>query len=114
MEVSNNIIYLIVGILLVAGLVSSYFYFFLPMIKSAQTDKNVYSCEIDTDCVKFQADCCGCNQGGKAKTVNKKYEAQLKNQMDNLCKDIICPQVISTDASCSKQPKCINQECALV
>lgn len=69
------------------------------------------ACTSDGDCISVRGGCCGCNQGGNARAINKgkqsEYEASLQ------CTGIVCAQVISTDASCSAIPKCIVNKCTL-
>ncbi len=69
------------------------------------------SCASDTECISVRGGCCGCNQGGNARAINKakqsEYEASLQ------CTGIVCTQVISTDPSCSATPKCVASKCTL-
>lgn len=71
------------------------------------------TCNLDSDCVRIRADCCGCNNGGKADTLNKRYLEQYEDSVNVAC-DIACPRVISDDASCSAEIKCILNKCTLV
>lgn len=83
-----------------------------PSVQIADLD----SCTSDSDCISVKADCCGCNQGGKAKAINKGkyviYETSLQCN-DDINNKIFCAQVISGDPSCSAVPKCVSNKCTL-
>ena len=70
-------------------------------------------CSADTDCVKVDADCCGCNAGGKAVAVNKNYKEEWEKELLEKCKDIVCPAVMSEDPSCFGAVKCVNNVCQI-
>jgi|GEM_PF-6307345 hypothetical protein len=71
-------------------------------------------CNKDSDCVKVNADCCGCTAGGKATTLAMKSEKVWQQTLDVKCKDIMCPAVMSQDWSCFVEPKCIKNKCTLI
>jgi hypothetical protein len=73
-----------------------------------------YSCNQDSDCIKVEGGCCGCNWGGKATAINKNFEQEWEDKLLDECREIMCPAVISDDPSCFKEPKCVNNKCVLV
>lgn len=73
-------------------------------------------CIIDSDCVKVDAGCCGCNAGDSRIAINKKYTEEWKQQL-NCTGDIACIQVVSSDPSCfdeQTQAKCVQGTCKIV
>jgi hypothetical protein len=44
-----------------------------------------YACEADSDCVKVAADCCGCQNGGGEKAVNRDFEESYLKELNDLC-----------------------------
>ena len=70
-------------------------------------------CRRDDECVKVQADCCGCNYGGKAVSISKEFEENWEDTINAKCKDIICPTVLSNHWTCAAKPKCIQNKCTL-
>ncbi len=72
-----------------------------------------YSCETDEDCVKVDAGCCGCNEGGEAIAIHKNRQSSWEAQLQENCSDVMCPQVISNHPSCEKEAVCVNNECVL-
>jgi len=79
-------------------------------ICEVKTDFN--SCTADSECVPVRADCCGCNAGGKAAAINKKFIFEWNKQPS--CAGIMCPAVMSNDPSCSGVPKCVNNKCEII
>ncbi len=77
--------------------------------KTCETEIDYYSCDVDSDCVSVKEDCCGCNAGGKAISINKKYQSEWNNGLN--CAGIMCPAVMSNDPTCSSKPKCENNKC---
>lgn len=73
----------------------------------------VQDCATDADCMKFPAGCCGCTAGGKAQAIARKNEDELILQMQQKCSQQMCPQVISTDHSCSSRVACVQGQCRL-
>ncbi len=71
-------------------------------------------CRGDDECTKVKADCCGCSAGGQAAVINKEHVAHWTNTLEQKCKEIMCPQVISNDWSCQVGPKCVENKCTLV
>ncbi len=72
-----------------------------------------YFCEINEDCVKVDAGCCGCNEGGEAIAIHKDKQGSWEKQLEENCSDVMCPQVISNHPSCEKEAVCDNRECVL-
>lgn len=71
-------------------------------------------CEKNEDCILYTADCCGCNQGGKQGTINKKFVDQLSERKKQLCATTVCIQMISNDPSCkATSAACINATCTI-
>ena len=70
-------------------------------------------CNKDADCVKVDADCCGCTAGGTATTLSSKSQKAWQATIDVKCKDIMCPAVMSEHWSCFAEPKCIENKCTL-
>lgn len=76
----------------------------------------LFACSTDADCIKAEADCCGCNQGGSKTAINKNFESEWKQQL-NCSEGTICIQVISNDPSCfdeQTQAKCVQGACKIV
>ena len=71
------------------------------------------SCSSDADCVAVKADCCGCNQGGKAIAILAASKAAYEANQAKTCADTMCPQVMSNDPSCSMLAKCNAGQCTL-
>ncbi|MFC1655040.1 hypothetical protein ACFL2F_04470 [Myxococcota bacterium] len=44
-----------------------------------------YACDTDSDCVKVAADCCGCQNGGGEKAVNKNSEEAYLKELNDFC-----------------------------
>ncbi|MBN2421537.1 hypothetical protein JXB27_04630 [Candidatus Woesearchaeota archaeon] len=66
------------------------------------TEKNIYACEKDEDCILTRVGCCGCN----FVAVNKNYEGIYAGNCDGMaCIAIACK---------SSPPKCIDNRCQLV
>ncbi|MEK6861726.1 MAG: hypothetical protein AABY07_07185 [Nanoarchaeota archaeon] len=72
------------------------------------------TCRIDSDCVKIEADCCGCSAGGKADTINKEYLQDWRDTIAVKCQNIACPAVMSNHWSCTAEIKCVLNKCNLV
>ncbi len=72
-------------------------------------------CKADGDCVLIQEGCCSCNEGGRkiavAKLGAKKREALIQVQCGG---GVLCPQVMSEDASChGGKAACIAGRCGV-
>lgn len=76
----------------------------------------IFACSADSDCIKVNAGCCGCNAGGKKIAINKNFEAEWEKQLSCETKDVYCIQVISNDPSCYEQTtaKCVQGQCKIV
>ena len=46
------------------------------------------SCKINSDCVKFENPCCGCDNGGTAYSVNNQYLEEVKSKINAGCSQI--------------------------
>jgi hypothetical protein len=57
-------------------------------------------CKADTDCVLVTDGCCGCNQGGKQRAVLAGARTAYEKRRKSLCKQIMCPELMSEDPSC--------------
>jgi len=84
------------------------------LLKNPTTSADFYSCTGDSDCVKATDGCCGCTQGGKMTSINKKYSNEWNLKLSKECSEIVCLTVISNDPSCNQNPKCVSGECVLV
>lgn len=80
--------------------------------KAAADTIDFYSCNIDLDCIAVNKNYCGCNAGGSATAINKRYLADWKGERA-WQEGVACPAVMSDDPSCFGKPKCINNECVL-
>jgi len=49
------------------------------------TEPDWYACDVDSDCVKVTADCCGCQNGGGEHAVNKNYEEEYLKELNDVC-----------------------------
>ena len=76
-------------------------------------NKDVGYCEKDADCTTTDDGCCGCNYGGKAISINKKYFDYWNEKLRKECVDIFCPAVISNDWTCFAESRCVNNKCEL-
>lgn len=74
---------------------------------------DIYSCSQDSDCAKAKGGCCSCNMGGTAIAINKNFESEWTGKLAKECSNIACLAVISNDPSCFKEPKCVENMCAL-
>jgi len=72
------------------------------------------TCRIDSDCIRIQADCCGCGAGSTADTINKEYLADWQDTINVKCQGIMCPAVMSNHWSCTAEIKCVLNKCRLV
>ena len=63
-------------------------------------------CKENSDCIKVQADACGCNQGGKARAILKTKQSAYSVVLDSKKEGVACVQVISDDRSCKGKPVC--------
>ena len=112
-KIKIGLIVLSAGIVLISGLV-----LFLsnekPSLEPSLNEmKKCYSDDDLVQCVKVKADCCGCNAGGTAIAINKRYKSYWENRLAEKCKEIECPAVMSNDPSCFQKVGCINDECQL-
>ena len=78
------------------------------------TEANFERCDKDADCAIARADCCGCDEGGKARAVAKKGLAAWTSTLSARCKDTLCAQMISPDPTCHQVAACREHRCMLV
>ena len=72
---------------------------------------NFFDCTVDEDCVKVDAGCCSCKQGGKSTAINKNYVNQWKDKLD--CQpNTMCPDVYMCNGL--ELPTCQDGQCQLV
>ncbi len=77
------------------------------------SEDEIYTCANDSDCIAAQNGCCGCTAGGSNTAINKNYLNEWNKDIADVCTNILCPQVISSDTSCFAEPKCIKGKCTL-
>lgn len=70
-------------------------------------------CKTDSDCVAVPDDCCSCNEGGKQRAIPKKEQAAYDKERRKRCKETMCTEVMSQDATCSQRPSCLAGICEL-
>lgn len=58
-------------------------------------------CHRDDDCVLTPFHCCDCTGGGQQDAVHRDHLPALLQRRIAYCADEVCPQVMSTHASCS-------------
>ncbi len=74
--------------------------------------QSFFQCSQNSDCIMVNADRCGCNGGGKATAINRRYVQEWNNQFP---KGVMCLAVMSNDKSCiGTIPQCINNQCQLI
>jgi hypothetical protein len=71
------------------------------------------ACNIDSDCAQVNADCCGCNAGGKAISIRRNYIESWSNDLAGRCAGTVCLTVMSRHISCFSQPACVQKKCVL-
>ena len=80
-----------------------------------QVFKNEQSCSKDNDCQLINATCCNCNAGGKQIGIARSFYSQKQKARKKECYQVMCPQVISNDASCkSTAAGCENGICVAI
>jgi len=70
-------------------------------------------CRKDVECIKVQADCCGCTAGGKATSIHKQYSENWQDTIESKCAEIMCPAVMSNHWTCAAEVRCIGNKCTL-
>jgi hypothetical protein len=74
-------------------------------------------CQDDTDCVLVTDGCCGCNEGGKQRVIPRKARDAYEKKRGALCKNTMCPQLMSEHPSCVGRAVCQQKDktrtCAL-
>jgi len=63
------------------------------------------SCTTGDDCTLVEG-CCGCNAGGVNVAIRKDAVASYMASREQRCSTQMCPQVISTHASCDAEAIC--------
>ncbi len=86
----------------------------LPPEKLPELTASLRTCRKDDDCVRVNADCCGCNYGGKAGAVSKEFKKSWEDTIEEKCKDIACLTMISNDWTCTADVKCVQHKCSVV
>jgi hypothetical protein len=85
-----------------------------PKGKTKKAAAEVAECQDDTDCVLVAEGCCGCNEGGKQRAVPKKARETYEKKRAAICKNTMCPQLMSEDTSCVARAVCKEKKtCAL-
>ena len=70
-----------------------------------------FDCTADSDCVKVQAGCCPCNEGGSSTAINRNYTSQWKAHLE--CEgDEYCLQVYRCMPL--ELPACVDGMCKLI
>jgi hypothetical protein len=101
--------------ILIIGLIALFIAFLFLIPKQSEVlEEDLYYCILDSDCALVRGGCCGCNEGGNNTAVNNGYVGYWNAKMDKACKDVFCPQVISTHWTCSAQPVCFQNKCSLM
>jgi len=77
-------------------------------------DGDLYSCEVDEDCVAVKDGCCGCSSGGGSTAINKKYQDKWNSDLEIECETTLCISVISDHWTCFAEPECVDNKCELV
>ena len=72
------------------------------------------TCHFDSDCVRVNADCCGCAMGGKTGTLSKDSQPVWEKTLKQKCVDVACTAVLSNDWTCTADVKCVKNKCTLV
>lgn len=70
-------------------------------------------CRKDDECIKVQADCCGCTAGGKATSIHEQYSENWQDTIESKCAEIMCPAVMSNHWTCAAEARCIGNKCTL-
>lgn len=73
--------------------------------------EELYSCEIDEDCIAVREGCCGCNSGGRSTLINKKYLSNWSSYYALACSGTGCLAVMSDHWTCFAEPKCTDTKC---
>ena len=82
--------------------------------KLPELTRTLRTCSNDGQCVRINADCCGCTAGGKAAAINKEYEENWEDTIESKCEDVACTAVMSNDWTCFAPIKCVLNKCTLV
>jgi hypothetical protein len=84
---------------------------------AAKPGADVAECHEDTDCVLVTDGCCGCNEGGKQRAIPRRARDAYEKKRGALCKNTMCPQLMSEDPSCVGRAVCQQKDkartCAL-
>lgn len=72
------------------------------------------ACKKDDDCTVAPFHCCGCERGGKLVGVARTQVPMIAQRRAALCRDYACPQMVSTDPTCSAtKAKCAGGLCVV-
>lgn len=77
------------------------------------SEKDVFKCEGDIDCIIKDVGCCDCENGGEGVSINKKYSGYWINKTKGQCKEVECPNTSFNLWTCSAYVKCIDSKCTL-
>ncbi|MEF8846883.1 MAG: peptidoglycan-binding domain-containing protein [Candidatus Paceibacterota bacterium] len=79
-----------------------------------QTEEDLTYCDTDDDCTLVNENCCGCENGGGKKCINKEFEESWKSELNCEEKeDIACPMVYLCDdlpSGC----ECVDNTCQTI
>jgi len=104
----------VVAAILLGSILVAFLYFSPSLIRKnpqpPETSIDFFSCQQDSDCIKVDADVCGCLAGGRATSINKKYLTQWNENLE-----VLCAMVISDDPTClgEPEPRCLEGKCQL-
>jgi len=71
-------------------------------------------CESDSDCTLVDENCCGCENGGSKKCINKEFEESWKSELNCEEKEsIACPTVYLCD-DLPSECECVDNKCQTV
>jgi hypothetical protein len=75
----------------------------------------MYSCKVDSDCIKLENPCCDCSQKGSAGSFNKDFEEEYYELTSTIKCDpnLICPIPNATSCNQDILPKCWDGFCGL-
>lgn len=76
-----------------------------------QDQEQLTYCEADSDCTLVNENCCGCENGGSKKCINKDYQQSWKSELN--CEErvnVVCPTVYLCD-SLPSGCECVDNTC---
>ncbi len=83
--------------------------------ETPEESSDIPVCEKDRDCIAVPDGCCGCNEGGKKRAINRKYYSYWLGKKNDSCIFTRCESVLSDHLSCQKElkAKCVNSQCVM-